>query len=217
MFGWPASFASIRGGVGHTTVSRLEDRFVEEEQWDIFFQRLVEGTRAAIQQFATEHPTAEVCYFAYDSEPCYGYVLTCFNTTDAEIRHIREWHDRRINYRKEILSNDVWRSNAYYQVKANSVLPFCNETGDFAYQGFTELRFPEWEAFAQSETYPEHRDHEDDYLECRVALIFAKALDTLAEDGGFEKLRLASPTLLGFGFHDQDQYVVRMLHVPGNG
>ncbi|MBA3484014.1 MAG: hypothetical protein H0T51_19595 [Pirellulales bacterium] len=189
---------------------------MQEEQWADFLQRLIDGSLAAIDQFATTHPTEEICYFAYDSEPCYGYVLTCFNTTNANSRHVQEWHQRNTSYRKKLLANPTWRDSAYYKVKTNCVLPFCNNTGDFAYQGFTEIKFPEWDECARSDKYPERLNHQDDYLESRVALIFAQALDTLAEGGSFEKLRLASPTLLGFGFHDHDQYVVRMLKLPSS-
>jgi hypothetical protein len=106
-----------------------------------------------------------------------------------------------------------WRDHAYRKVKVYSVLPFCDDAGDFAYQGFTEIAFPEWTELAKSPDYPEDFPG-GDWLENRVAMIFSEAIDTLAQDGSFDKLRLASPTLLGFGFHDQDQYVVRMLRVP---
>jgi hypothetical protein len=52
---------------------------MQESDWDLYWERLVEQTKLAIQQFAKEHGDEEVCYFAYDSEPCYGFVLTCFN------------------------------------------------------------------------------------------------------------------------------------------
>jgi hypothetical protein len=190
---------------------------MDEAQWDVFLQRLLDASRAAIRRFAAEHPAGELCYFAFDSEPRYGYVLTCFNTSRANLQHVREWHDKRVAYRKELLSQSVWRDHAYYQVKANSVSPFCNNTGDFAYQDFAEVKFPEWQAFAESNDYPEASNDNDDYLQNRVALIFARALDTLAEEGSFSGLRLSSPTMLGFGFHDQDQLIVRMLNLPTPG
>ncbi len=189
---------------------------MEEIEWDRFLEKLLIETNQAIDKFALEHPNEEVCYFAYDTEPCYGYVLTCFNTTESSIKHVSEWHKRNIKYCGELLDDDVWRNSAYYQVKANSVLPYCDNTGDFEYQGFTEINFPEWEKYANSENYPEPPSHEDDYLESRVALIFWKALQKLSDDGAFTKLNMATPTLLGFGYHDDDPVVVRMLNVPNN-
>ncbi len=114
---------------------------MDEAQWDLFLQRLLDASRAAIQRFAAEHPTDEVCYFAFDSEPRYGYVITCFNTSYANLRHVREWHEKQVAYRKKLLAQPVWRDHAYYQMKANSVSPFCNNTGDFAYQDFAEVRY----------------------------------------------------------------------------
>lgn len=189
---------------------------MEESDWDGFLEKLKSETRRAIGKFASENPNEEVCHFAYDTEPCYGYVLTCFNTSQASIKHVNEWHERNTKYCGELLNNKTWRNCAYYQVKANRVLPYCDNAGDFEYQGFTEINFPEWESFANSEHYPEAPNHEDDYLESRVALIFWKGLQELADAGAFSKLRLATPTLLGFGFHDEEQIVVRMLNIPKN-
>ena len=187
---------------------------MQVEQWDTFLQRLLDGSRAAIREFAAQHPSEEVCDFAYDSEPCCGYVLTCFNTTKANVKHVKEHHDYQLAQRKRVLAMPSWRAAAYYQVRSHGVVPFCNNTGYFAYQGFSDIQFPEWESFAQSEEYPKPESHEDAYLMSRAALIFAQSLDTLTEDGSFEVLGLASPTLLGFGFHDEPHCVVRMLRLP---
>jgi hypothetical protein len=187
---------------------------MDEAQWDVFLQRLLDGSRPAIRRFAAEHPGDEVCYFAFDSEPRYGYVLICFNTSQSNLRHVSEWHEKRVAYRKALLSQQVWRDRAYYQVRTHSVLPFCDNTGDFAYQGFAEVKYPEWQTAAESEEYPQASDDNNDYLQNRVALLFAQALDVLAEEGSFSSLGLACPTLLGFGFHDQEQLIVRMLNLP---
>ena len=187
---------------------------MQESDWDGFLQRLKAETRQAIERFSAENPDKEVCYFAYDSEPCYGYVLTCFNSSESSVKYVRDWHDRSVRYCGERLAKDAWRNCAYYQVKANAVLPFCDNTGDFDYQGFSDINFPEWESLAASEHYPQVASHEDDYLQSRVVLIFWRALQELADEGAFAKLKLASPTLLGFGFHDDDMVVVRMLNIP---
>ena len=187
---------------------------MQEEQWDIYLQQLIDGTRTAIEKFALEHPNEEVCYFAYDSEPCYGYVLTCFNTTEANRLYVPLRHEELVSRRKGQTEKWGRRKQDYYFLRTSSVLPFCNNTGEFRYQDFAELKFPEWQQFAESESYPEFEDNDRDYLLNHVAWLFGKALDTLAEDGSFEKLKLASPTLLGFAFHDEEQYVVRLLRFP---
>jgi hypothetical protein len=190
------------------------ERLMLEEQWDAFFQRLLDGTRAAIREFAAKHSTEEVCDFAYDSEPCYGYVLTCFNTTNANFKLVKHLHDSQVAQRKTVLGMPSWRSAAYYQVRSHGVVPYCNNPGYFPYQGFTDIQFPEWEKFAHSDDYPKSERHEDDYLMNRAALILAQALDTLVEDGSFELLKLAHPTRLGFTIHDEPHCIVRILNLP---
>jgi hypothetical protein len=187
---------------------------MNESDWDEFLKRLTEATKRAVRDFAAQHPSEEICYFAYDSEPRYGYVLLSFNTTQESLRHAQKWHDRHAERRRELLANPTWFDNAYYQVKAHSVMPFCDNTGDFKYQGFSEVRFPEWEAFAASPDYPAPKDDDDDYLANRVARLFSRAIDQLVEDGAFGALRLASPTLLGFGFHDEDMLILRFIGLP---
>ena len=187
---------------------------MQESDWDLFLERLVEETKAAIQQFAKAHPNEEVSYFAYDSEPRYGYVLTCFDTTQSSLEFTRKRREYHTQYRRKRMADPVWFDNAYYQAKAHALLPFCNNTGDFAYQSFTELHFPEWQEFAESPEYPQAEEDDDDYLINRTARLFCRATDRLVEERAFERLRLARPTLIGFGFHDHDQYVLHMLNLP---
>lgn len=63
---------------------------MQENDWDEFLEKLKSETIQAIDKFASEYPEEEVCYFAYDTEPCYGYVLTCFNTSQVSIKHVNE-------------------------------------------------------------------------------------------------------------------------------
>jgi hypothetical protein len=187
---------------------------MQEPDWDLFLERLVKATRESIESFASEHPTEEVCYFAYDSEPGYGYVLTSFNTTHASLEHARNRHDYHSQYRRQLLDKPVWFDNAYYHARVHSVLPFCNNTGDFAYQSYRNIQFPEWQEFAESPEYVEEDDTDKDYLTNRVARLFCRATDRLVDEHAFDRLRLASPTLIGFAFHDHGQHVLRILNLP---
>jgi hypothetical protein len=75
-------------------------------------------------------------------------------------------------------------------------------------------RFLEGTRAAISQFAAQYPETQLDVLENRVALILARTLDALVEEQAFNPLRLANPTLLGFGFHDHDQCVVRLLHLP---
>ena len=189
---------------------------MQESDWDRYLEEFVAQTKSAIDAFATRHPKAEVCYFAYDSEPRYGYVLTCFNTTEASIEHTRKWSPHHTKRLTEILGNPIWFDSAYYQAKSHSSLPFCNNTGDFAYQGFSQIEFPEWGEYAESPDYPKSEDADEDYLLNRLARLFCRSFDRLIEERCFEKLTLARPTLIGFGFHDEGQHIIHMLNLPGS-
>ncbi|MGN6555405.1 MAG: hypothetical protein ACTHLW_17000 [Verrucomicrobiota bacterium] len=187
---------------------------MQESDWDLFLERLVEQTKSAIQQFAAKHGGDEVCYFAYDSEPCYGYVLTCFNTSAASLEFTRKQREYHTQYRRKLMAEPVWFDHAYHQTKAHALLPFCDNTGDFEYQGFTQIQFPEWQEFAESSAYPQPKDDDEDYLINRAARLFVRATDRLVEERAFEHLRLAHPTLIGFGFHDHGQHVLHILNLP---
>jgi hypothetical protein len=187
---------------------------VLESDWDTFLDRLVTQSKRAIDAFASDHPTEEVCYFAYDCEPCYGYVLTSFNTIASSLAKARERHDYHGRRLVELLRNPRLADRAYYYVRNHAVLPFCNNTGDFAYQQYATIEFPEWQAFYESADYPREQDPDKDYLTNRAARLFCHALDRLVQDQAFVRLRLANPTLLGFVFHDQEQRVLRLLNVP---
>ena len=190
---------------------------MQESDWELFLDRLVKSSKESIQSFASEHPAEEVCYFAYDSEPRYGYVLTSFNTTQASLKHAKKQNDYHTRYRRQLLEKPGWFDHAYYQASVHSVLPFCDNSGDFAYQFYRNIEFPEWQEFANSAEYTEADDPYKDYLLNRVARLFCRATDKLVEEDAFKPLRLASPTLIGFGFHDHYQYVLHMLNLPDMG
>ena len=187
---------------------------IQEADWDIFLKRLVAESKRAINAFSSEHPDEEVCYFAYDSEPCYGYVLTAFNTTRASLATAREQHDYHSRYLVDLLKHPNSAKQAFYHAKSHSVLPFCNNPGDFAYQHFAEIQFPEWQEFYESPDYLEAEKPEDDYLTNRVAHLFCHAIDRLVSEHAFAPLRLASPTLLGFSLHHHTPRVLQILNFP---
>ena len=187
---------------------------MKETDWDLYLKRLVNETKTAIQQFSAQHASEEICYFAYDSEPCYGYVLTCFNTSRASREFIRKQQEYHTQYRRELMTKPTWFDNAYYQVKTNALLPYCNNTGDFAFPSFSQIQFPEGQKFAENPKYPEAEDNDDDYLINRAARLFSRAIDQLVDERAFEELKLARPTLIGFGFHDGDQHVLHVLNLP---
>ncbi len=101
-------------------------------------------------------------------------------------------------------------------MRATAAPFYCNNSGGFEYQEYADVRFPEWQAFYEFSTYPEpeFEDESDDYLENRSAFLFWRVHDALPQDGTYAKLKLASPTLLEFAFHDEDHCILDALNLP---
>jgi hypothetical protein len=187
---------------------------VSDDEWEKDLTRLLDASREAIRKFQREHGDEEVCYFAYDSDPQYGYVLICFNTTEASRRSVASSYADSVARRVKNLRQPAFLDSALYMAESTAELPFCNNTGDFEYQGFAEVKFEHWE---QQAPEADIEDDHDNPLLNRVAWLLSRAIDTLADEDAFDSLKLASPTLLGFTFHESEQHVLRMLRLPNGG
>lgn len=168
---------------------------------------------AAIKRFSVEHTDEEVCYFAFDSEPYYGYVLICFDTTENSITEAKLSAERSLKSVREFIQSYCdWQRAKSVMISA-SKLPFTNNTGDFKYQGYAEVNFGDWQDFADSEEYPVGNfELASDYLEGNLVIVFWKVIDRLIGEGHFSGLRMASPFYAGYGFHDEDQILLRILN-----
>jgi hypothetical protein len=181
--------------------------------WKSVENKLYSESITAINSFTAEYPEEEVCYFAFDSDPVYGYVLICFDTTENSVSEARRQAQRSIEIMREYLASAWNWQTTKSMLISSQVLPFTNNTGDFQYQGYAEVKFPEWEKLAESEKYPQG-DFEgaDDYLEANVSVVFWRVIDRLIEEGKFSMLRMSSPFYVGYGFHDDDQIILRILN-----
>jgi hypothetical protein len=192
---------------------------ISNQDWLHFQQRLLDASREAIIRFASEYPEQEICYFCFDSEPYYGYVRLAINTTECSQDFARHWRKRHLDYRKKLYdeSHDTWIKSSKYQMRSTSVAPFCNNPGDFFAIDCADIEFPEWQAYADSDEYPEHKygDGSDDYLENRCSYMFWQVFESLSSENLFGELRLATPTYLGFVFHDDEQpTILDVINLP---
>jgi hypothetical protein len=182
--------------------------------WNEIENLIYNESVAAIDKFTKEHASEEVCYFAYDSEPYYEYVLIAIDTSDNSLSKAKYYTQTSIERVKEFLQHDRdWQMAKATMISANT-LPFTNNTGDFKYRNFAEIKFEGWQEFADSEIYPqgEFEDEGDDYLEGNLAIIFWKVIDRLIQENQFSKFQMSSPFYLGYGFHDEDQILLRILN-----
>jgi hypothetical protein len=54
--------------------------------WDKAADQLFKWSRATIRRFAREYPDKEICFFSFDTEPRYGYVIIAFDTPANSIQ-----------------------------------------------------------------------------------------------------------------------------------
>lgn len=104
-----------------------------------------------------------------------------------------------------------WQMAKSIMTGAN-LLPVTNNTGDFTYQGYTQVDFDGWQEFADSDVYPKGYSEEDDYLEGNLSIVFWIVIDRLIQEKHFSVLKMASPFLAGYGFHDEDQILLRIIN-----
>ena len=187
---------------------------MNEPDWEQAYEKLLTETKSVIARFSEEYPSVFVSDFWYDSEPCYGYVLIGINSLESARSSAREQYDYHVSYRRKLLTEDLdtWLDSAVYQLGVHSVKEAVTNSGDFEFSQFAQIDFPEWRKCAESDDYPENPDYRGDYLECRAAYLFWRTFETLVEGDAFSSLRLASPTRLGFAFHEGSENIMHLLN-----
>ena len=184
--------------------------------WPDYYDRLVQETKKAIEQFAHEHPNETVSYFAYYAQPASGRVSLFFDTPENSLQSVKaaekRWSE---SVRGRRLESPVFHAGAYTTMVRNSALPFSTDTSRFKFRGYAHIDFPDWEEITEREDYPEPPEvpGQTDYLSGWAAKFMWCAIHELAEDGTFEKLDLASPTMLGFDIDEGSQIIVRLMNL----
>ena len=56
----------------------------------------------------------------------------------------------------------------------------------------------------------------DDYLESNARLVLWRVTERLVEDDAFAVLKMASPFMIGYGIHDQEETILRFLNWPSS-
>jgi hypothetical protein len=180
--------------------------------WAASDERLYVGSVAAICRFAAEHPDEAVCFFAFDTEPRYGYVLIGMDTLANNIRSVKRRESFAIGQREKMLRRaDSWQ-HAKYFLRSPVLTAFNTNSGDFAYSQYAKVEFPEWRAAAEAGDYPTGSAHADDYLESNGRLVLWRVAERLVAEGAFASLRMASPFIVGYGIHDQEESVLHLLN-----
>lgn len=177
---------------------------------------LTDASVETIKLFATENDKIECCHFAFDSEPCYGYVFLCFDTTANSLVSSKASESRLVERRLQMLAEeDSWR-NANYFLNTPELVPFGDNTGDFEFASYREIKFPEWQVYAEDPDYPSKQENEDDYLEGNFRILVWRVVERLVRDNAFDCLKKSAPFLVSYGLHDQEQRIIRILNWPNS-
>jgi hypothetical protein len=180
--------------------------------WNQAENLLMAETTKALQDFAEEYPGTKCCYFAFDSEPRYGDVLLCFDTTSNSQQSAQRRQQSAIDRRLKMLTGERAWEHASYFLKHPVLVPFGDDTGNFAFIGYREVSFPEWKQFADSTKYPSAKKNADDYLDGNFRILVWKVIERLVLERAFDCLSMSSPFMIGYGIHDQEMSIVRMLN-----
>ena len=182
--------------------------------WNASEEQLYVASVAAIRRFGQEHGRLPVCYFKFDSEPRYGYVLIGFDTLENNIRRAKKSEQTAIARRRTRLNRpDSWKS-AKHCLRNPRLAAFNSNSANFAFPEYAQVSFPDWRELAQEGGYPVGLTHQDDYLESSVRLVLWRVAERLVADEAFKPLTLASPFIVGYGFHDGEDVVLRLLNWP---
>jgi hypothetical protein len=182
--------------------------------WNASEEKLYAASVSAIRRFGQEHAQMPVCFFKFDSEPRYGYVLIGFDTLENNIRWAKKLEQTAVDRRRQRLTRpDSWKSAKYY-LKSPRLQAFNTNSASFAFHEFARVSFPDWRELAEGGGYPIGLAHEDDYLESNVRLVLWRVAERLVADEVFKPLTLASPFIVGYEFHDGEEVILRLLKWP---
>jgi hypothetical protein len=168
----------------------------------------------AINSFAAEHPDESVCFFAFDADPRYGYVIFAFDTLENNIRSAKKMEEYTTQTRTEQLTQKRYWNRAMYTLCHPPVSVFNTNSGDFAFSQYAEVKFPEWETLVKSADYPKRVERDDDYLDSNARILFWNVAQRLVSENAFKVLAMATPFIIGYGIHDGEEQILRVLNWP---
>jgi hypothetical protein len=185
------------------------------DDWGASDRKLHKASVAAIKRFAREHPGRPVCCFFFDcDEPRYGQLSISLDTPENNIRTAKELEQFAIESRRASLRGKLTWQWAKHQLSTPVLSPFNTNSGDFEFPEYAEVEFPAWVRLAEKGNYPKGAEHEDDYLESNARLVMWRVAERLVAEDAFAPLALASPFLVGYSVHDQEEVILRMLNWP---
>lgn len=191
--------------------------FAVHFDWQSIEDRLFEKSQACIVRFAQEHPDVSCSFFAYDTDPTYGYFYLSFDTPEHALEEAQEYERLIRSHRYSTLSDEeMWRY-AEMVLKNSTLITYGPDAGGFAYPEYDRIIFNELDALSviSPEEDPELAPLiREGYLNGNVYRMLWKLSERLVASGVFKHLRLASPFRIGLQFHEDRIVVLRILNWP---
>jgi len=186
-----------------------------DHDWNESDKRLYDVAQAAIAEFAKKHASEQVCCFFFDcDEPRYGRIAISLDTFSSNISSAKSLESYAIENRLQNLTGDITWQWAKYQLTSPVLSPFNTNSGDFQFPEFMKVTFPFWRKLAESGDCPSGTENDDDYLESNARLVMWRVAEKLVANHAFSALTLASPFLIGYSMHDQEEAILRLLNWP---
>ena len=187
---------------------------IPEPDWHADTERLVAESEAAIGRFAREHGGEAVCFFAFDSEPRYGYVIIAIDTLENSLALAQEAERFALERRRRVLGGPHGWRMAAHGMSSPKLGVFTTNPGDFKYPRYAEVEFPQWRSAAETGS---GGMHVEGYLDGNARLVLWNASERLVERDAFRPLNLATPFMIGYAIHDEEESILRVLKWPVAG
>jgi len=188
-----------------------------EHDWSRSDERLHGAAHSAIQAFAKEQSSVEVCCFFFDcDDPVYGLVHISLDSLQNNMRSAMRLEQYAIESRNRNLNGKIRWQWAKHRLTTPVLSPFNTNGGNFEFGCYRTVEFPAWRELAESKDLPQSAKTEDDYLASNARLVMWRVAERLVSEDAFAPLSLASPFMVGYSVHDEEEAILRLLNWPRN-
>lgn len=182
--------------------------------WKVVEEQLVETGCSAIRRLAGEHPEEVCSFFAFAIDPYSSVFEVCLDTYVHGIHEAMKYERRTFGRRQEGARHPLAWKRAHHWLDSPHLVDYAPSAGSFAFAGYAQGKIEQWEEYIVMDEQYSHGEDEDSYLEGNWRIVIWKAIERLLKMQVFDALHLSSPFRLGYEFHDEDLYVLRLINWP---
>ena len=171
--------------------------------WESDEERLLAYSIKSIKEFFDAHPDELFSYFAFDCSIYDGIIRLCLDTPANSMATARKNRDYQLGRREKYAKYEDCHESSKTWIK--EIVPYSDNTGEFAYQNFDSVKFAEWSRFFDSPEYPDQENDDlDDYITGNSRILICRVIHRLATSDVFPKDKITHPFLLGYCFSEDE-------------